>query len=68
MKNNLSSWGESMNINYEMIAIVMLFVVLISINITLNKILVILKDIKKRIYIDNSRMDNTRDFFNRDQN
>lgn len=35
-----------MNINYTMIVVVMFFVVLITIQLTLNKILVILKEIK----------------------
>lgn len=36
-----------MNINYTIIVIVMLFVVLMSIQFTLNKIYVILKEIKE---------------------
>ncbi len=37
------------NIDFKLIAVVMLFVILISIQITLNKILVILKEIKRDI-------------------
>lgn len=37
------------NIDFKLIAVVMLFVILISIQITLNKILMILKDIRKDI-------------------
>lgn len=40
-----------MNLNYELIIIVMLFVILMSIQLTLNKIYVILKDIKNIINI-----------------
>lgn len=36
-----------MTINYTMVAVIMLFVVLISIQLTLNKILMLLKDIKE---------------------
>lgn len=36
-----------MSINYEIVAVVMLFVVLISIQFTLNKILMLLKEIKE---------------------
>ena len=36
-----------MSINYEIVVIVMLFVVLISIQFTLNKILMLLKEIKE---------------------
>lgn len=54
-----------MNINYMLIAGVMLFVVLISINITLNKILVILKDIKRYLSMDRDRIDDFKDFDNR---
>ncbi len=40
-----------MNLNYELIIVVMLFVILMSIQLTLNKIYVILKDIKNIINI-----------------
>lgn len=40
-----------MNLNYELIIVVMLFVVLMSIQLTLNKIYVILKDIKNILNI-----------------
>ena len=40
-----------MNLNYELIIIVMLFVILMSIQLTLNKIYVILIDIKNIINI-----------------
>lgn len=46
-----------MNINYTLIIIVMLFVVLISIQLTLNKIYLILKDIKEIINIKKLRND-----------
>ncbi|MBO3445356.1 MULTISPECIES: hypothetical protein [Clostridia] len=46
-----------MNINYALIIIVMLFVVLISIQLTLNKIYLILKDIKEIINIKKLRND-----------
>ena len=36
-----------MSINYTVVAVIMLFVVLISIQFTLNKILMILKDIRE---------------------
>ena len=36
-----------MTINYTMVAVIMLFVVLISIQLTLNEILMLLKDIKE---------------------
>ena len=36
-----------MTINYTLVAVIMLFVVLISIQLTLNKILMLLKDIKE---------------------
>ena len=36
-----------MTINYTVVAVIMLFVVLISIQLTLNKILMLLKDIKE---------------------
>lgn len=45
-----------MTINYTMVAVIMLFVVLISIQFTLNKILMILKDIKE-ILINNKIRD-----------
>ncbi|MFI3210525.1 MAG: hypothetical protein R3Y64_05690 [Peptostreptococcaceae bacterium] len=38
-----------MNVNYIFIAVSMLFVILISIQITLNKIFVLLRDIKEEI-------------------
>ncbi len=38
-----------MNVNYIFIAVSMLFIVLISIQITLNKIFVLLRDIKEEI-------------------
>ena len=41
-------------IDFKLIAGVMLFVILISIHITLNKILVILKEIKRDIKIRNN--------------
>ncbi len=40
--------------NFKLIAVVMLFVILLSIQITLNKILVILKDIRRDIKIRNN--------------
>lgn len=40
-----------MNLNYELIIVVMLFVILMSIQLTLNKIYVILKDIKNIINV-----------------
>ena len=40
--------------NFKLIAGVMLFVILISIQITLNKILVILKDIRRDIKMRNN--------------
>ncbi len=40
-----------MNLNYELIIVVMLFVILMSIQLTLNKIYVVLKDIKNIINI-----------------
>lgn len=46
-----------MNINYTLIIIVMLFVILISIQLTLNKIYIILKDIKEIINIKKLRND-----------
>lgn len=45
-----------MSINYEIVVIVMLFVVLISIQFTLNKILMLLKEIKE-ILINNKIRD-----------
>ena len=45
-----------MTINYTVVAVIMLFVVLISIQFTLNKILMILKDIKE-ILINNKIRD-----------
>ncbi len=38
-----------MNLNYGLIIVVMLFVILMSIQLTLNKIYVVLKDIKNII-------------------
>lgn len=38
-----------MNIDFKIIGVVMLFVILISIHITLNKILIVLKEIKQSI-------------------
>ncbi|WP_199533601.1 hypothetical protein [Romboutsia maritimum] len=35
-----------MNINYSVVVVVMLFVILMSIQLTLNKIYMVLKDIK----------------------
>ncbi|WP_173399943.1 hypothetical protein [[Clostridium] dakarense] len=46
-----------MNINYTLIIVVMLFVILISIQLTLNKIYLILKDIKEIINIKKLRND-----------
>lgn len=46
-----------MNLNYTLIIIVMLFVVLISIQLTLNKIYLILKDIKEIINLKKLRND-----------
>lgn len=46
-----------MNINYTLIMVVMLFVILISIQLTLNKIYLILKDIKEIINIKKLRND-----------
>ena len=43
-------------IDFKLIAGVMLFVILISIHITLNKILVILKDIRRDIRIRNNEI------------
>ena len=45
-----------MGINYTVVAVIMLFVVLISIQFTLNKILMILKDIRE-ILLNNKVMD-----------
>ena len=45
-----------MSINYEIVVIVMLFVVLISIQFTLNKILMLLQEIKE-ILINNKIRD-----------
>lgn len=45
-----------LTINYAMVLVVMLFVVLISIQFTLNKILLLLKDIKE-ILINNKIRD-----------
>ena len=39
-----------MSINYTMVAVIMLFVILISIQFTLNKIFMILKEIKEEFY------------------
>ena len=41
-----------MSINYTMVAVIMLFVILISIQFTLNKIFMILKEIKENITIE----------------
>ncbi|MEG0249429.1 MAG: hypothetical protein RR561_01270 [Peptostreptococcus sp.] len=42
--------------NFQIIAGVMLFVILVSIQITLNKILVILRDIKRDIRLKNDEV------------
>lgn len=47
--------------NFKLIAGVMLFVILISIQITLNKILVILKDIRRDIRIRNDEFFDSRE-------
>ncbi len=47
--------------NFKIIAVVMLFVILLSIQITLNKILVILKEIKRDIRIKNNNIFENRD-------
>lgn len=42
--------GDFMDlINFKLIAVVMLFIILISINLTLNKILLVLKEIRDNI-------------------
>ncbi|MEG1311630.1 MAG: hypothetical protein RR942_09435 [Romboutsia sp.] len=46
-----------MNINYALIIVVMLFVILMSIQLTLNKIYIVLKEIKEIININNIRND-----------
>lgn len=45
-----------LGIDFKLIAGVMLFVILISIHITLNKILVILKDIRRDLKIRNDKL------------
>ncbi|WP_200865887.1 hypothetical protein [Metaclostridioides mangenotii] len=44
-----------MGLEYRVIIIVMLFVMLISIQFTLNKILVVLKDIRENLFIRKNR-------------
>lgn len=44
-----------MNINFSIVAIVMLFVVLVTIQITLNRIYVILKEIRTLLTIKKTR-------------
>ena len=46
-----------MDINYSIIAVVMLFVILITIQITLNKIYMELKEIKNLLKINKLRKD-----------
>lgn len=46
-----------MNINYIFIVVVMLFVILISIQLTLNKIYLVLRDIKDILNIKRIRND-----------
>ena len=48
----------SMSINYTMVAVIMLFVILISIQFTLNKIFVILKEIKEILINKNIKDEN----------
>lgn len=44
-----------MNINFSIIAVVMLFVILITIQITLNRIYVVLKEIRSLLNIKKTR-------------
>ena len=44
-----------MNINFTLIAVVMLFVILMSIQLTLNKIYVILKEMKELIKLNKNK-------------
>ena len=48
----------SMSINYTMVAVIMLFVILISIQFTLNKIFMILKEIKEILINKNIKDEN----------
>lgn len=47
-----------MSINYTMVAVIMLFVILISIQFTLNKIFMILKEIKEILINKNIKDEN----------
>ncbi|MBC6695852.1 hypothetical protein H9L25_03585 [Terrisporobacter mayombei] len=44
-----------MNINFSIVAVVMLFVILITIQITLNRIYVVLKEIRSLLNIKKTR-------------
>ena len=44
-----------MNINFTLIAVVMLFVILMSIQLTLNKIYVVLKEMKELIKLKKNK-------------
>ncbi|CEI71711.1 MULTISPECIES: hypothetical protein [Romboutsia] len=46
-----------MSINYQLIIVVMMFVILISIQFTLNKIYLVLKDIKEILNLKRLRKD-----------
>lgn len=46
-----------MSINYQLIIVVMMFVILISIQFTLNKIYLVLKDIRERLNLERLRKD-----------
>ena len=48
----------SIGINYTMVAVIMLFVILISIQFTLNKIFMILKEIKEILINKNIKDEN----------
>ena len=48
----------SMSINYTMVAVIMLFVILISIQFTLNKIFMILKEIREILINKNIKDEN----------
>lgn len=44
-----------MNVNFSIVAVVMLFVILITIQITLNRIYVVLKEIRSLLNIKKTR-------------
>ncbi|MGL5693307.1 MAG: hypothetical protein ACRCXA_04460 [Peptostreptococcaceae bacterium] len=44
-----------MNINFTLVVVVMLFVILMSIQLTLNKIFVVLKEIKELMKLKRSK-------------